>query len=84
MTEFNKILDSISHEDSIGHLFALDIKFHEINEKTLLFNEIYPLIFKKNKKIDTYERSTLQLMSIAVRNEEENKLNSFPCNSKTH
>ena len=71
LTEFNRILDKISHEDKISHLFTVDIKFHNINEKTLLFNEIYPPIFEKNKKVDPYERSTLQLFSIAVRNEEK-------------
>ena len=40
--EFNKILDEISHEDSIGHLFIVDIKFKYINPKTSLFNELYP------------------------------------------
>ena len=29
--ELNKILDRISHEDSIGHLFIFDIKFHNKN-----------------------------------------------------
>ena len=52
MLEFNKILDRISHEGSIGHLFVVDIKFNEINSKTSLFNEIYPPIFEKNKKMD--------------------------------
>ena len=37
LLEFNAILDRISHEDNIGHLFTVDIKFHNINEKTLLF-----------------------------------------------
>ena len=45
MTEFNKILDSISHDDKTGHLFTVDTKFHDINQKTLRFNEIYPPIF---------------------------------------
>ena len=86
MTEFNKVLDSLSHEDKIGHLFTLDITFRDINEKTLQFNEIYPSpsIFEKNKNIDPFERFTLQLMSVAVRNEENDKLNSFSYNSKTH
>ena len=47
LTEFNRILDKISHEDNIGHLFIVDIKFHNINPKTLLFNEIYSPIFEK-------------------------------------
>ena len=45
--EFNKILDRVSHEDNIGHLFIVDIKFYNINKKTLLSNEIYPPIFEK-------------------------------------
>ena len=84
MSEFNKILNEIFHENNIGQLFTVDIKFGNINEKALLFNELHPPIFKKNKKMDPYERSTLQLMRIAVRNEEKDKINSFPYNSKTH
>ena len=34
--------------------------------------------------MDPYERSTLELMSIIVRNEEKEKINSFPYTSKTH
>ena len=48
LTEFNKIIGGISHDDNIGHLFTVDIKLHEINEKTPLFNELYPPIFEKN------------------------------------
>ena len=59
LTEFKKILDSISHDDKIGHLFTVSIKFDQIYEKTLLFNETYLPIFQKNKKIDRFERSTL-------------------------
>ena len=73
LTEFNKILDSISHDDKIGHLFTVSIKFDQIYEKTLLFNETYPPIFQKNKKIDRFERSTLQLMSAMIRDEKKKK-----------
>ena len=48
------------------------------------FNQLYLPIFEKNKKMDPYERSTLQLLSIMVRNKEKEKINSFPYNSKTH
>ena len=84
LTEFNKILDSLSPDDNIEHLFTVDIRFHNIDEKTLFLDELYPPIFEKNKKVDPFERSTLQLLSVAVRNEEKNILNSFPYNSKTH
>ena len=40
LLEFKKILDKISHDDKIGHLFIVDIKFHNKNPKTMLFNEI--------------------------------------------
>ena len=50
LVELNKILDRISHEDEIVHLFIVDIKFHNINPKTLLFNEIYPPIFERKQE----------------------------------
>ena len=37
--ELNIILNNISHEEKVGHLFLVDIKFREMNEKTILFNE---------------------------------------------
>ena len=47
--EFNKILDSISDEDKIGHLFIVDIKFESRDPKYMLLKEIYPPVFEKNK-----------------------------------
>lgn len=44
VNEFNRILSQFSHDDKIGHIFTVDSKFHEMNEKTLLFNELYPPI----------------------------------------
>ena len=80
----NKILDKIPYDDKIGYLSIVDIKFHNKNPKTLLFNEIYPPAFEKNKKMEPFERSTLQLMSILVRDEGKDKINSFAYSSKTH
>ena len=51
LSELNAILISLSHTDKIGYLFIVDIKFHNKNEKTMLFNEIYTPIFEKNKII---------------------------------
>ena len=50
LMEFSRILDTLSHDNNIGHLFIVDIKFHDVNPKTLLFNELYPPIFEKDKK----------------------------------
>ena len=70
MLEFNRILDRLSHEDSIGHLFIVDIKFHNKNPKTMLFNEIFPPVFEKNKTVRAHDRSTVQLMSVLNRNKQ--------------
>ena len=59
LVEFNKMLDKISHEYNIGHIFIVDIKFHDKNPKTLLLNEIYPPICGKNTKMESFERSTI-------------------------
>ena len=41
LLEFNRILDRISDTGKNGHLFIVDIKFHNKNEKRMLFNELY-------------------------------------------
>ena len=51
----------------------------------MLFNEIYPPVFKKNKEnIELYERSCLQLMSVLQKNDQKDKINTFHYTSKTH
>ena len=55
--ELAVLLENLTLEDKLGYLFMVDIKFADINKKTLLFNKIYPPIFEKHKKIDLYERS---------------------------
>ena len=50
LLEVNEILDKVSHEDEIGHLFIVDIKFYNKAPKTLLLNEVYPPVFKKTKR----------------------------------
>ena len=83
LTEFNRIVDGLWPDDTIGHFFIVDIKFSNINLKTLVFNELYPPIFEKNKKMTSFERSTLQLLNIMVRDENMEKINSLPFTSKT-
>ena len=51
LTEFNRILDTISHEDRIGHLFTAGIKFHDINEKTLLLMSFSLQFLRKIKRL---------------------------------
>ena len=85
--ELAVLLENLTLEDKLGHLFVVDIKFADINKKTLLFNEIYPPIFEKHKKIDLYERSCTQIMSgetVKHIKKKEDTLYSLPINSKTH
>ena len=85
--ELTEILAGVTLEDKFGHLFAVDIEFADINERTLFFNEIYMPIFEKNKKIDPYERSCSQIMSRAQIKKRKNKADQLfllPFNSKTH
>ena len=61
---FSLLLESVSLEDRIGHLYIVDIEFDTKNasEKILAYNEIYPPIIEKHKLIDPCERSTYQLL----------------------
>lgn len=84
LVEFNDILDKLFHDETIGHIFIVDIKFHNVNPKTLLIYELCPAIFEKDKKIEPFEQSTLQLLSVLVRNKNTEKINSISYNSKMH
>ena len=77
MTEFHRILNNLSHEDSVGHTFIVDIKFHNVNPKAMLFNELYIPMFKKDKKMEPFERFTLQLLSTIVIDENTDKKISY-------
>ena len=82
--ELNELLKNVTLEDKVGHLFTVDIEFADINEKTLLFNEIYLPIFAKNKKISPHERSTCQIISRAQKKNEKDDISKLQFNSKTH
>ena len=68
---FNPLLESVSLEDRIGHLYIIDIELDTKNasEKILAYNEIYPRIIEKEKVIDPCERSTYQLLEQFVTGE---------------
>ena len=65
LEELTALLEKVTLEDKIGHVFAVDIEFADINKKTFLFNKCYSPTFEKNKKIDPYQRSCKQIMSRA-------------------
>ena len=61
---FNLLLERDILEDSIGHLFAVDIEFdhNNANAKQRVYNEICPSIKEKQTVIDPRERSVYQLL----------------------
>ena len=82
--QLEQLLKSITLDDKIGHLFTVDIEFFDQNLKTLLFNEIFPPILEKHKKIPPHMRSCSQIMSGAQKENDKDEIASLPFNSKTH
>ena len=66
---FNFLLESVSSEDNIGHLYIADIEFDykNVSEREFTDNEIYPPIIEKHKTIDPCERSVFQLLEQFVK-----------------
>ena len=82
---FNFLLESVSFEDTIGHLYIVDIEFDFKNatEREFAYNEIYPPIIEKQKIIDPCERSVFQLLEQFVRGE-KNAPNAYRSTAKAH
>ena len=81
---FNFLLESVSFEDKIGHLYIVDIEFDVKNstEGEYAYNEIYPPIIEKQKTIDPCERSVFQLLKQFVRGEKGPK--AYRATAKAH
>ena len=67
------LLESVSFEDTIGHLYIVDIEFDtkNVTEREFAYNEIYPPIIEKQRIIDPCERSVFQLLEQFVRDEKK-------------
>ena len=50
LAEFSKILNEISHKDSVGHLLIVDIKFNDINLKLCYLMNFILQYLKRIKK----------------------------------
>ena len=61
---FNIIMQNLSLDNNIGHLYVVDIQFDhtKATENQIVYNEIYPAIIEKQKIIDPCERSVYQLL----------------------
>ena len=81
---FNLLLESVSLEDKIGHLYIVDIKFDYENatKKQIAYNEIYPPIVEKQKTTDPCEKSVYQLLDNY--REIKNDPSSYRVTAKAH
>ena len=83
--KFNMLLEGVSLDDPIGHLFVVDIEFDEKNatDRHLLCNEIFPSIIKKQKTLDADERCTYQLLEM-FDTTMEGKPRTYRCTPRSH
>ena len=63
LAEFKVSLKTVHLYDNIDHLFVVDIEFDYENgtPKQMMYNEIFPPIIDKQKKLDATARSVFQL-----------------------
>ena len=83
--KFNLLLETVTLEDKIGHLFIVDIEFdlENADERKYLYNEIFPPIIEKNTKIDVNDRSISQLLELFAETDKE-KAKSYRVTAKSH
>ena len=81
---FNFLLEKVDFEDTIGHLYIVDIEFDIKNatKRELTYNEIYPPITEKQKIIDPCERSVFQLLEQYIQGEKVPK--PYKSTAKAH
>ena len=81
---FNLLLESVTLDDPIGHLYLVDIElgFDRLTPKQKVYNEICPPIIEKQKVIDIYGKSAYQLLEhYELIN---NKVKSYTPTKKAH
>ena len=83
--EFNLLLEKLSLDDPIGHLFVVGIEFDEKNatKKQYMYNKIFPPIIEKQKILDPNERSLYQLLELLDKTNDD-KPKSYRCTAKSH
>ena len=82
---FNLLLEKVSLDDKIGHLFVVDIEFdfQNASARQFMYNEIFPPIIEKKKIMEANERSLFQLLELFSKNG-QNKPRSYVCTAKSH
>ena len=82
---FNLLLEKVSLDDPISHLFVVNIEFDRKNatKKRFLYNEILPPIIEMQKVLDANKRSVYQFLQLFDETSEE-KPKSYRCTAKSH
>ena len=82
---FNLLIEKVSFEDLIGHLFVVNIEFdfENASSRQLTYNEIFPPIIEKKKIMEANERSLFQLLELFSK-DDKNKPRSYVCTAKSH
>ena len=81
---FKNLLESVSFENTIDHLYIVDVEFDFKNstEREYAYNKIYPPIIEKQKTIDPCERSSFQLIEQFVMGENTKSLQIYSESSR--
>ena len=77
---FNLLLETVNLDEEFGHLFVVDIKFHEkrSTEPEYMYNEILPPIIEKQTNLEVYQ--LLELMQKTS----DGVPKTYRCTKKSH
>ena len=82
---FNCLLEKVSLNNEIRHLYIVDIEFDVKNAtpRPKIYNEIYSPVIEKQKAIDPCEHSVYQLLEQYAEGENNNPL-AYHATAKAH
>ena len=83
--EFNLLMEKVSLDAPIGHLFVVDIEFDHENAtpRQIMCNEIFPPIVDKKKVLEPNERSIFQLLEL-YSEDNKGKAKSYKLSPQSH
>ena len=83
--EFNLLMEKVTLDGPIGHLFAVDIEFDYENAtpRQIMYNEMFPPIVDKKKLLEPNERSIFQLLELYTEGNKE-KAKSYKLSPQSH
>ena len=82
---FNLLLETVNLDKEFGHLFVVDIKFHEkrSTEREYKYNEILPPIIEKQTNSEAYELLVYQLLEL-MQKTSDGVPKTYRCTKQSH